>query len=355
MNALFITYNTANTASCRFRSYQPAKALQKIGVNAKVQLIYQLTKKDIDSSDIVIFQRIPQAIWYFQKLHLPTLWIRNKIETLFQYSIQKKMTGIDLDDYIFMEGSGIQTGVPDRVFSNLLKTAHFITASTPILASHLKYHNPKTYVVRNALDFTQYESTQLSLYLSMVVNQIKKWKKEGFAILGWVCGHHHQGDFPLFYEILEALDPSQRARMRIILVGFNIGTQAKYKNMILKTQLIHWRELHHLIQQFDINLIPLQDTILNQCKSELKLIEAGFWSVPSVVSNVGEYQNLLLGETCGALSHTAKNFADKIVRLMSHQELRTSVGKNARNLTLRHYNLETRAKEYHDLFKTLFS
>ncbi len=351
MKILFVTYHLESTSSARFRSYFPAKSLIQINAEARVKLIYFLSKSDINWADIVIFQRIPQAVWYFNKLHLPISPLLNRILKLFRYSASTKPTGIDLDDYIFLKGSDIETGVPDNFLPELLSQSHFVTTTTNELALELSKFNAKTTVLRNALDFECYEKPKVSSYTKEIVRTIQSWKERGFFVLGWTCGNTHRRDFELFNQILTQLDDSLLNRIQFLLIGSKSRESTQFSNLVTHTRLIQWRELPFILKHLDANLVILEDNLLNQCKSELKLIEAGYFGVPSICSQVGVFTDLVYKGENGLLASSPADWIADIKRLMHEKGLRETIGRNIRKLVLENYDLKLRGKEYAELFE----
>ena len=59
-----------------------------------------------------------------------------------------------------------------------------------------------------------------------------------------------------------------------------------------------------LIAEVDINLAPLEQSIFNEAKSENKWVEAALVKVPTVASNVGAFQRMIVSGETGILCDT---------------------------------------------------
>ncbi|GEM_PF-3236696 len=351
MKILFITYNTKNTPSCRYRSYQPAEALANSGVSAKVRLIYSLSKKEIDESDLVIFQRIPQAVWYFKRLCLPAFLIARRIEEVFHYSIRKKRTGIDLDDYIFLDENEIKTGVPSDFLPSLFRKCHFVTTTTEFLAGKLRKYNPSVTVLPNAIDFDLYEKSGYSGEADRIIRQMQSCKKVGRVVFGWAAGETHARDAELFREIVGKLDAELRKRVKFFLIGNPKSFPGRDSSVVYPTKRIPWRELPAVLRHLDTNLVVLKDTLLNRSKSELKLIEAGYFGVPSIASRLGVFGDLIKEGENGLLASSVSEWIEKIRELVEKKELRERLGSNIRKLVREHYDLRKRGREYAEYYE----
>jgi hypothetical protein len=62
-----------------------------------------------------------------------------------------------------------------------------------------------------------------------------------------------------------------------------------------KVAFIHYA---HLVRHAWLNLAPLENTPFTQCKSALKIIEAGFWNIPTLCSPFADAQRF---ESAGAV------------------------------------------------------
>lgn len=351
MKILFVTYYTDQTASCRYRSFQPARALSQAGIQTEVKLIYALRTRDIDTADVVIFQRIPQAAWYFHQFHLPAGLILRRIEKLFDYACRHKPTGIDLDDRIFLPAGSIKTGVPGDFLPSLLKKSRFAIASTAELVVELRAFQPTATVIRNALDFGIYDRLQASGYANSIIRTIESWKRQRYFVFGWVCGKDHREDFEPFGLIIQAMPHDLRSRIKLLLIGGGAREANRFSNFVSSTKSIAWQELPAILSRLDGNLAILKDSSLNRCKSELKLIEAGYFGIPTVASHIGVYAELIKDGETGLTASGPEEWIEKIRLLIEHPTLKQKIGGQARQLVIRDYDLKKRVVEYSELFE----
>jgi len=227
--------------------------------------------------------------------------------------------GLDEDDYWFLPDNHIlyphyiQNNVSKLIIDSI-KVAHFVTCTTTYLADKIKEINPNVYILENGID-TQDEVWKRNKLPS---------KRIRFA---FTQGVTHIHDLNLISDkVAKALyDVKFYSKGQIILTGFNAEPNQEsiyigYERMLtdsLKTlekyEPIYCNELKRLItpkeinkpyrrieamdvfdfpevyDNIDISVIPLQDNEFNSCKSELKLIEAGFKDCAAMVSNVKPY------------------------------------------------------------------
>jgi glycosyltransferase involved in cell wall biosynthesis len=60
----------------------------------------------------------------------------------------------------------------------------------------------------------------------------------------------------------------------------------------------------HLYRFFDVSLAPLKNTKFNRCKSELKVVEAGYTKTAIIASNTGPYKTSIINGKTGILCNS---------------------------------------------------
>ncbi|PIQ86323.1 MAG: hypothetical protein COV74_05515, partial [Candidatus Omnitrophica bacterium CG11_big_fil_rev_8_21_14_0_20_45_26] len=294
--------------------------------------------------------------WYLKKLHLPTGFFQKKIENLFTYSAKRKKTGVDLDDFIFLDENEYPTGVDSTLLPELLKQSHFVSTTTAQLANELRPFNSSCYVIPNAIDFNRYQSAQIkSLAAHSAAKQITRWQNEKRIVLGWVAGHAQQVDLELFHSIYQALPNPLHKKVSFLLIGTSPkGPLSNLKaTNIAFTQNIPWQEFPALIRLLNGNLALLADTRFNRCKSELKVIEAGFFGVPAICSKVGIFEFIAKQNACIAVENKPQNWCAAIEHFVNEKEFRLQYAQRVRYFVLSGYDSKQRAQEYLNFFEQM--
>lgn len=204
-----------------------------------------------------------------------------------------------------------------------LKDSDLITTSTKHLANVIKQHNENVYVLPNALnpDEEQWQIVDNP-------NELMRF--------GYIAGVHHGADVEILKPNFDKLwkDKQSHGKFQLAPAGFNLNTHEgvssmnpyyhyveqlftdNYKHIkdenykqYLKTNnpedsdktfdrpyrrlwgldTFNYGKIYNLI---DVSLVPLQQNLFTACKSELKLIEAGFMKKAVIVSNVRPYDEL---------------------------------------------------------------
>lgn len=92
---------------------------------------------------------------------------------------------------------------------------------------------------------------------------------------------------------------------------------------------VDWKKLPSLIAEVDINLAPLEQSIFNEAKSENKWVEAALVKVPTVASNVGAFQRMIVSGETGILCDTEEEWVEQLSRLVEDKKERDRIAENA--------------------------
>lgn len=312
------------------RVYTPHMRMQ-INGQAEVDVCQsQAEWMDIDfkNYDVVIFSR----------------WLGN-----YQYDVLKKITDsgtpyvVDIDDswtlpkynpaYMAYR-KGIKNAIKDA-----LHYADAVITTTPALAKRVREINENVYIVPNCLDLTHKQWTA------------KKEVNERVKV-GWVGGITHEEDLKLIADDINSMD------IDFYICGY---TSSDHWNRIAKlipdaklvqgTSVFKYGEVY---RHFDIVLAPLLDTPFNNCKSELKIVEAAAYSLPIICSAV--YPYLYHNGNDGVIFATRNNWKQSIEKLIdAGRSVRESMGRSNFEYCNTYHNLElhnlTRLAVYQRLCK----
>ena len=244
------------------------------------------------------------------------------------------VTVCDIDDY-WMPGKEhpiheiIRVNkINEKIVANL-KVSKFVTTTTEIFADEIRKYNKNVIVFPNAINPNE--------------AQFKEKTEESDKVrVGWLGGSSHLHDIQLldsgFSKILPLKD-----KVQYVLCGFdtrgtvteiNAQTGEQTKRNILPAETV-WAQYekiftqnykiisegykNHLLKynqeeylgdkdesylrvwtkpvtgyaknysKFDVSLAPIKNTMFNRMKSQLKVIEAGFYKKAIIASNIGPY------------------------------------------------------------------
>lgn len=206
---------------------------------------------------------------------------------------------------------------------------------------------------------------------------------------GWVGGVFHTKDIELMKEGIEKIynDKNIIKKFQFILGGFNVNQEyVDYEKIFTLNYKLNatwdgeymdylkqftpmgehigldkqyrrlWGksvdEYGKLYRHIDVALIPLQDSPFSNCKSELKLIEAGMTGCAAIVSNVLPYSNYLTHDNCYRVN-TSNDWHIGIRTLLNEKEYRQDLIDNLAEDVHKHFNHNNEVANLKVLINTL--
>jgi glycosyltransferase involved in cell wall biosynthesis len=218
--------------------------------------------------------------------------------------------------------------INEKIVANL-KVAKYVTTTTTIFADEIKKYNKNVFVFPNAINPNE--------------AQFKEKTEESDRVrVGWLGGSSHLHDIQLLDSGFSKIT-GLKDKVQYVLCGFdtrgtvteiNAQTKEQTKRNILPSETV-WAEYekiftqnfkiisenykNHLLKytqenfpnemdesylrvwtkpvtgyaknysKFDVSLAPIKNTMFNRMKSQLKVIEAGFYKKAIIASNIGPY------------------------------------------------------------------
>jgi len=149
---------------------------------------------------------------------------------------------------------------------------------------------------------------------------------------------------------------SRKLDVGIVYGGYNEKSEASkricksFTGNNRKIKVIPPAKLHQyafMYDHWDISLIPLQNTTFNRCKSNLKLLEAGFKKTAAIVSGIHPYApDMVDGVNCIKIpaNADAKAWFRAVRELVNNPKLRETIAENLHECVVKNYSLETSFK-----------
>lgn len=293
----------------------------------------------------------------------------------------------DIDDYWtpFREHPAYQMvikhGVHQQILSGL-KLADYVTTTTELYANHIRQKaNSNVHVIPNAID----ES------LPMWKNNTSESDK---VRVGWIGGSSHEKDLAKLNYCFGRLflDPDVKDKIQVVMCGYDTrGTvttiDPKTNQQVtrkIKPEESIWNKFESIFNDFgranseqyvrrntlpitqygkhynfvDICLAPLEEHTFNECKSELKIIEAGMNRKALIASNLYVYKELLTDKENALLVDPRKDhklWSKYIKQLILEPEYLKYLQNNLYNLVYPKYTLSnvtsSRCSWYEEILK----
>jgi len=319
---------------------------------------------------------------------------------------------VDLDDYWMLPSYFNQYKSYNKVnkmhekIIDVIKNVDFITTTTEIFAAEIRKHNKNVAVIPNAIDPRENQFQK---------NEIKSDRLR----VGIICGSSHEQDVEILRGVANKLK-SDIDKIQFVICGFDLNgvrffnnektgkvdsvqmkpeetvwvkyekvftdnyttidnryksylqayTQLEYPDVANQAYRRFWTKpvnkyaTHY--NNIDVLLAPLVENKFDECKSQLKVIEAAFFNKAVIAQNFGPYKldltsyvgkNGEVNETGnGLLVDEAKNhkqWAKHIKFLLNNPEARLNMANNLSEKITKEYSLETVSKKRFDLYKTI--
>lgn len=346
-----------NTPGVIYRCYRNAEACNMAGHKAKVINAANVSPKDIEWADILIFWRVE-----FSGHILGIVDIAKEHNTL---------TAFDADDIVFKPHfayieiiDGIRTigtteAETSRTFGNMKQTlmrTDFAVATTQEMREHMaqelipKHAGPLVFTLPNIFDD---DCVRVSRFFSRIN---KDNKNDNYIRIGYASGTRtHQRDFAL---VIPALLSIFKKRPDVRLVLFRepenhrpILHMNEFPELNDFQDRIEWRDTVPLKQlpqelaRFDISIAPLEaDNVFCNAKSELKFFEAALANVCSVVSPTGPLTRCIQHGVTGFLANNTEEWEQYLLQLIDDSSLRQKMAQDAYHDVL--WNFSTQRQSY---------
>lgn len=290
---------------------------------------------------------------------------------------------------------------------NHIKMSDYVTTTTDIFANEIKRFNKNVYVFPNAIDPTEKQ---------FIPDNVPS-KKIRFGI---ICGSTHYHDIALINGISSQLSKDVLEKVQFVLCGFDTNGRktillpnneqkvvpiepkesvwVKFEEMMTSNYAICSPEYTKALKEYkrdadegkftdetyrrcwtkpidsyathynniDVLLVPLRECNFNKMKSQLKVIEAGFFNKGIIAQNYGPYTIDLVSaidkggnvnpKGNALLVDTAKNhkqWAKYITRIVNDPELLAIIRKNLHEHVVNNYTLDKICGQRADFYKNI--
>jgi glycosyltransferase involved in cell wall biosynthesis len=287
-----------------YRAQVPAAELRRRGHDATVGS--SLDKDTVPGLDVVVLER--------QFLEAARYAIEDAND-------QGKVTVYDIDDdywhvpptnpgYDVWQMPDMLSGVEDCV-----RAVKVVTTPSPVLAASLGRLNPNVRILPNMLPGPDWPEPS-------------REPRSGRVIVGWAGGGSHFTDLKLLSGVVEQLlseFPGVEFRTHGVR---DVPFQPAERLKVLPG--VPLAEYPELLATFDIGVAPLEDTLFNRSKSDLKVVEYGAVGIPVVASKVAPYEASVRSGKTGFLAGSAKDWLKELRRLVTDAGARTELGSAGR-------------------------
>jgi len=324
INVLVLPSDTSGV--CKFRSTDPHIMLQNLYPDDfHIDIDYQPNVNDVNywkKYQIVhVHRNIGQDYDNTPKL----------IENLKSLGI---IVIVDIDDYWLptkehpIQQLILQNKIHEKIVANL-KVASYVMTTTEIFANEIRKFNKNVVVFPNAINPKESQFNEPTIPsdkvrvgwlggsshlhdLKLLDGMVSKLKPQQDKLQYYVCGFDTRGTVTEInketgQETRRSIKPEETVWVKyeeIFTDKYKIITP-NYKTFLDKfedQEFVGWENENYVrvwtkptssyaknYSKFDISLAPIVDHVFNRMKSQLKVIEAGFYKKALIASNVGPY------------------------------------------------------------------
>lgn len=282
----------------------------------------------VNPFDAIVVQRcITEEMLHF----IEELKRRKKIVIL---EVDDDLYNIDTNNPFHQSMKGIKY---KEHFKQSLKMVDFIHTTTPEIKNSLvnltKVKEEKVKIFPNVIDLSH-------PLLNENMRQRHLLPKEN-VVFGWQGGSSHTIDLKYLNFFSKILDDNPKAVFAFcshpnLFDKFFKPFVQQYKDRIVFVNPITTKfdDFPNVPSVFDIGLAPLKENRFNDCKSWLKCLEYGVWSVPTICSPNPDYRRFNELQNTPDLiieNNDYNGWINKTNELIQNDELRIELGKKARN------------------------
>ncbi|MGO2958221.1 MAG: glycosyltransferase [Acetobacter sp.] len=324
----------------KYRVWQKQEQLESLGWHVRVvdwrETFVALTA--LQTCTNVIFYRVPafesveKLLNEAKRLNLPTCW---EVDDLI-FSEDHYKNNANLDSLSSSEREMVFSGV--KLFRNCLLSCDKAIASTRILAQEMRNAGVnEVSVIENAID-------EQTLSISNQIFQEHSTLDHGAEEIRIVYGSGtktHDADFLVAADgIVAAMLEDERLTLHIIGDLTVPEVCNKVKSRIKTLEGRDYALYMRLLAQADITISPLEKTIFNDCKSNIKFLEAAVLSVPVICSPADAFMQVVRDGENAMIARTPQDWKNAILSLASDNAKRKAMGRAAYQDALDRYSPE---------------
>jgi len=286
----------------------------------------------IDFADLIVVQRtFPQE---------------RTVKTLKKFLESGKAVIYDIDDLLIdLPADHVNKDFIDKCrpfIIEFISQVDAITVSTPALGDVLKPYNANIYLLPNLVDDCLWSDSSLG--------------NTDRIVIGFGGTSTHANDIALVEEALLAIADKYRDSITFKFLGCVTERLARLPCVEYVDFQPSYRDYAQVLQNagFDIAIVPLENNLFNNCKSNIKWLEYSACGIPGIYSDLLPYNSSVESGKTGLLAgNSSKDWFEAMDLLISDREMRKRIGAAARTEVLANYSLGNKAHNNADLYRRI--
>ncbi len=330
--------------SSRLRFYQFEPEFQKQGVCITYHPLFgdayvQALVSGQPRSRRLVLQAYWQRFWHLLTLHAAPdalLWIEKELFPYVPAWIERCLLArfrcvvLDYDDavfqlYLYHRNPGVRWVLGPKIAS-LLRGADGVQCGSRFLDAYAQESGARN---RGFLP------TCIRLSAYRVKSYVGVQPKT--PVVGWIGTPSSAGNLAAIRTELNAV--AQRFPFRLILIG---SGKLDWSGDAFELETRDWDEAREVNQilEFDVGIMPLEDSPFNRGKCGFKLIQYMACAIPVVASPVGENSVIVSDGIEGFLASESEQWQQSLQALLSDFNLRQKMGRAGRLRVEQYYCVE---------------
>lgn len=232
-----------------------------------------------------------------------------------------------------------------RIVKAELREADLVTASTQILADHVRPINGNIVVIPNVVD------TALHLKAK---GRTKEARHANDIRIYWGGGGGHYDDLLLVKNALLRVF-KENPNVKLVFSNFIPDWAIDLPPFnVFMIRFAHFNAYPKVLKWLcaDVALAPLVDSQFNRCKSHVKYLDYAMADIPGVYSDLDPYGSVEDGVT-GLKAKSESDWYEAITMLVKNADLRKSIAKAAKEDVLSKWTIDKWAPVYESMLKEL--
>ncbi len=229
------------------------------------------------------------------------------------------------------------------------REANGIIVSTENLRRRLSRLNDKVVVVANALDE--------HLFTERGARVRPRPRDDGRKVIGYMGTFTHDGDLMMVLQALRQVLGGHGGSVEFELVGGTGDPSVIEAFRGLHVRVLHLDPIDTEYPRFvpwmfenmrwDLGIAPLEDSVLNQYKSDIKFLDYSALGIPGIYSRVPAYQGTVRdGENGRLVPNTPEAWAEALEFMLTDDRLRDEMAGRAQEYVFGERTLEHRATDW---------
>lgn len=215
-----------------------------------------------------------------------------------------------------------------------MKRCDALIASTEWIRGNYLSFNKNAYLCKNGIDLKRYELTK---------------PERSTVNIGWAGGTGHtDAIIPWLQQVANVMQMRENTTFISIGQPFAKAFEPHFENRSLCVPFAAIEQYPSAMMMLDIGLAPGGKGGWWRGKSDLRWLEASLCGIP-IICNPEIYPDVVDEET-GFTAQSVPEMTEKLMRLVSDEKLRTTVGENAREVVRETRSIEVMSQQWLDVF-----